>query len=228
MIVTLDSDLQNDPGDIAALLARLDEGFDVVSGWRQNRQDAAIRRNFVSRVANRLISKVTGVYLHDYGCTLKAYRREVLTGARLYGEMHRFIPVYAAQQGARVTEMPVTHHARQFGQSKYGLERVGKVILDLMVVSFLSRFFARPMYVFGGFGLLSLLVSLLCFLWMVALKLGWGVSFILTPLPVLVSMTFLVGIMGLLMGLLAEVLVRTYFESQDRKSYVIARITPPR
>jgi len=228
VIVTLDSDLQNDPVDIGALLAKLDEGFDVVSGWRQHRQDAAIRRNMVSRVANRLISKVTGVHLHDYGCTLKAYRREVLSGARLYGEMHRFIPIYAAQQGARVTEIPVTHHARQFGQSKYGLERVMKVILDLMVVSFLSRFFARPMYVFGGFGLVSLSVSFLCFIWMLVLKLGWGVSFILTPLPVLVSMTFLVGIMGLLMGLLAEVLVRTYFESQDRKSYVVASVTPPR
>ncbi|WP_226781731.1 glycosyltransferase family 2 protein [Oceaniglobus trochenteri] len=228
VIVTLDSDMQNDPADIGALLDKLDEGFDVVSGWRKSRKDAAIRRNMVSRVANRLISKVTGVHLHDYGCTLKAYRREVLTGARLYGEMHRFIPIYAAQIGAKVTEIPVTHHARQFGASKYGLERIFKVILDLMVVSFLSRFFARPMYIFGGFGLVSLVVSLFCFIWMLALKIGWGVSMILTPLPVLVSMTFLVGIMGLLMGLLAEVLVRTYFESQDRKSYVVSRVTPPR
>ena len=227
VVITLDSDLQNDPVDIGALLAKMDEGYDVVSGWRKARKDAAIRRNFVSRVANRLISKVTGVHLHDYGCTLKAYRRDVLTG-RLYGEMHRFIPIYAAQVGAKVTEIPVTHHARQFGQSKYGLERIFKVILDLMVVSFLSRFFAKPMYVFGGFGLISLVVSMLCFIWMLVLKLGWGVSFILTPLPVVISMTFLVGIMGLLMGLLAEVLVRTYFESQDRKSYVISRITPPR
>lgn len=228
VIVTLDSDLQNDPADIGALLETLDEGFDVVSGWRKTRKDAAIRRNLVSRVANRLISQVTGVHLHDYGCTLKAYRREALTGARLYGEMHRFIPIYAAQIGARVTEIPVTHHARRFGQSKYGLERIFKVILDLMVVSFLSRFFARPMYVFGGFGLCSLLISLVCFVWMLVLKLGWGVSMILTPLPVLVSLTFLAGVMGLLMGLLAEVLVRTYFESQDRKSYVIARVVPPR
>ncbi|WP_333826806.1 glycosyltransferase family 2 protein [Pararhodobacter sp.] len=228
VIVTLDSDLQNDPADIGALLKTLDEGFDVVSGWRKARKDAAIRRNLVSRVANRLISQVTGVHLHDYGCTLKAYRREALAGARLYGEMHRFIPIYAAQIGARVTEIPVTHHARQFGQSKYGLERIFKVILDLMVVSFLSRFFARPMYVFGGFGLCSLLISAVCFVWMLVLKLGWGVSMILTPLPVLVGLTFLAGVMGLLMGLLAEVLVRTYFESQDRKSYVIARVVPPR
>ncbi len=228
VIVTLDSDLQNDPADIGALLKTLDEGFDVVSGWRKARKDAAIRRNLVSRVANRLISQVTGVHLHDYGCTLKAYRREALAGARLYGEMHRFIPIYAAQIGARGTEIPVTHHARQFGQSKYGLERIFKVILDLMVVSFLSRFFARPMYVFGGFGLCSLLIGAVCFVWMLVLKLGWGVSMILTPLPVLVGLTFLAGVMGLLMGLLAEVLVRTYFESQGRKSYVIARVVPPR
>ncbi|RVT84230.1 glycosyltransferase [Rhodobacteraceae bacterium CCMM004] len=225
VVVTLDSDLQNDPADIARLLETLDQGYDVVSGWRKDRKDAAIRRNMVSRVANRLISRVVGVPLHDYGCTLKAYRRDVLLGNRLYGEMHRFIPVYAAQMGARVTELPVRHHPRRFGASKYGLERVVKVVLDLMVVSFLSRYFARPMYVFGSFGLASLLASFVCLALMLWLKFVSGVAMVLTPLPVLAAMLFLVGAMSLLMGLMSEVLVRTYFESQGRKSYAVARVT---
>ena len=153
-IVTIDADLQNDPEDIPMLLSKLDEGADVVSGWRKDRQDAPLRRNFVSRTANRLISRISGVRLHDYGCTLKAYRREVLGGMRLYGEMHRFVPVYASWMGAKVVELPVRHHARRFGKSKYGLNRTLKVVLDLMVVKFFSRYLVKPIYVFGGFGVL--------------------------------------------------------------------------
>ncbi len=161
IIVSIDADLQNDPRDIPALLAKMDEGFDVVCGWRKDRQDAAIRRNFVSRVANRIISQISGVRLHDFGCTLKAYRREVVKDVRLYGEMHRFVPIYASWMGARVCEIPVRHHARKFGKSKYGLERILKVMLDLVVVKFLDRYLVKPIYVFGGFGLLSLLISFL-------------------------------------------------------------------
>src|SRR5438105_11725542 len=150
VLISMDGDLQNDPADIAPLLAKLNEGFDVVSGWRMNRQDARLRRNLLSRIANKLISIVSGVHLHDYGCSLKAYRRGALEGVHLYGEMHRFIPIYAYWNGARVAEVPVKHHARRFGVSKYGLERIPKVILDSLVVVFLHRFGQRPMYVFGS------------------------------------------------------------------------------
>jgi glycosyltransferase involved in cell wall biosynthesis len=221
IIVSIDADLQNDPEDIPMLLAKLDEGFDVVSGWRKDRQDAAIRRNFVSRVANGIISKISGVKLHDYGCTLKAYRADVVKGVRLYGEMHRFIPIYAKWQGASVTEMPVRHHARKFGQSKYGLERIVKVVLDLLVVKFLDRYFVKPIYVFGTFGLISMFASLLCGLLMLYLKFVHDVSFISTPLPLATVLTLLLGFNSLLMGLIAEMLVRTYFESQGRSAYVI-------
>lgn len=219
VIISIDADLQNDPQDIPALLQKMAEGYDVVSGWRKNRQDAAIRRNMVSRMANRLISRISGVQLHDYGCTLKAYRHEVIKECRLYGEMHRFIPIYASWMGARVCELPVRHHPRQFGKSKYGLERVVKVLLDLMVVKFLDRHFVKPIYVFGGFGVASLAASVLSAAYMLWLKLLEGVSMILTPLPLLTAMTFLVGVMSILMGLLAEMLVRTYFESQGRRAY---------
>jgi glycosyltransferase involved in cell wall biosynthesis len=221
IIVAIDADLQNDPDDIPLLLAKLDEGYDVVSGWRQQRKDAAVRRNLVSRIANRVISRISGVKLNDYGCTLKAYRKDVIKGVRLYGEMHRFIPIYAAWQGARVTEMPVRHYPRQFGQSKYGLERIVKVVLDLMVVKFLDRHFVKPIYVFGGFGVFSFALSGLAALYMVYLKLAEGLSMILTPLPLLSAMAFLVGVMSLLMGLLAEMLVRIYFESQGRSPYLV-------
>jgi glycosyltransferase involved in cell wall biosynthesis len=219
IIVTIDADLQNDPDDIPALLVKVDEGYDVVSGWRKDRQDAPIRRNFVSRVANRIISRISGVALHDYGCTLKAYRREVIEDVRLYGEMHRFIPIYASWMGARVYEMPVRHHPRKYGKSKYGLARVGKVILDLMVVKFLDRYLVKPIYVFGGFGLISLMFSGLICLLMIWLKFEDSVSMIQTPLPLLSAMTFLVGVVCLLMGILAEMIVRTYFESSGRRSY---------
>jgi dolichol-phosphate mannosyltransferase len=224
IIIALDADLQNDPEDIPRLLEKLYEGFDVVSGWRKDRMDATIKRNFVSRVANRVISKISGVPLHDYGCTLKAYRADVIKGVRLYGEMHRFIPIYAAWLGGKVTELPVRHHPRQFGKSNYGLERVLKVVLDLIVVKFLDRYLVKPIYIFGGFGALALVASCLAFIAMIILKLAGDVSMISTPLPLLVVMTFLVGVLSILMGLLAEILVRTYFESQKRSHYLVRKL----
>ena len=224
IIVPMDGDLQNDPGDIGRLLAKLDEGFDVVSGWRKDRQDHAIKRNLPSRLANALISRVSGVRLHDYGCSLKAYRREVLEGVKLYGEMHRFVPIYAAWNGARVTEIPVTHHPRLHGESKYGLERIIKVLLDLMVVKFLFRYSGKPIYVFGGFGLLSILCGVLAGAWAVGLKLFAHTSFIQTPLPLLCVFLGATGVMSILMGLLAEMLNRTYHESQGKAVYKVARV----
>jgi dolichol-phosphate mannosyltransferase len=223
VVVSLDADLQNDPEDIPLLLDKLGEGYDVVSGWREQREDGLVRR-FVSRMANRLISWMSGVHLHDYGCTLKAYRRDVIVGARLYGEMHRFIPVYASWMGAKVTELPVRHHVRRFGRSKYGLERIAKVLLDLLVVKFLDSYFVKPIYVFGGFGILSLALSVAAFTLMMYWKLFKGIAMILTPLPMLTAMTFLVGCMSILMGLLAEILVRTYFESQGQAAYKVREL----
>ncbi len=223
VIVAIDADLQNDPSDIPRLLTLIDEGFDVVSGWRKRRQDESSRM-FVSRMANRIISRVSGVTLHDFGCTLKAYRRSVLDGMRLYGEMHRFVPIYASWEGAKVTELEVLHHPRTAGQSKYGMGRILKVLLDLMVVLFFSRYLTKPIYVFGGFGLLAMMLSGLGFVAMLALRIFGGVSFIETPLPLMTSMMLLVGILCILMGLLAEITVRTYFESQGRTAYRINAI----
>jgi glycosyltransferase involved in cell wall biosynthesis len=221
VIVSLDADLQNDPRDIPDLLAKLEEGFDVVSGWRKERKDAELSRNLVSRIANRVISRISGVPLHDYGCTLKAYRSDMVKNVRLYGEMHRFIPIYASWMGARVVEIPVRHSPRQHGRSNYGLERVVKVILDLIVVKFLDRYLVKPIYVFGGFGILALLFAALSFLYMIALKLFFDVSMISTPLPMVIVMAVLTGVSSILMGLLAEILVRTYFESQQRTNYSV-------
>lgn len=224
VVVLIDADLQNDPQDIPMLIAKLDQGFDVVSGWRHDRKDARLSRNFPSRVANGIISWISGVRLHDYGCTLKAYRAEVLKGVRLYGEMHRFIPIYAHWRGGRVTEVPVRHHSRKFGRSNYGLERILKVILDLVVVKFLDRYLVKPIYVFGGFGILSLMTSMAAGALMMGLKIFGGVSMISTPLPLLAAMTFLVGVLSILMGLLAEIMVRTYFEAQNRPHYLVRKL----
>jgi glycosyltransferase involved in cell wall biosynthesis len=221
IIVPIDSDLQNDPSDIPRLLAKLDEGFDVVSGWRRHRKDALIRRNFLSRCANWLISRLSGVNLHDYGCSLKAYRRAVIGQVKLYGEMHRFIPIYASWYGARIAEIEVTHYPRQFGKSKYGMMRILKVTLDLVVVCFLDRWIQKPIYVFGGFGLLWLSVSFATFVYVMYLKIFENVSMILTPLPILVAMAFMMGVMSILIGLLAEIAVRVYFESQSKSTYFI-------
>lgn len=221
IIIPMDADLQNDPEDIPLLLDKLAEGYDVCSGWRASRKDEAIRRNFPSRVANRIISWVSGVPLHDYGCSLKAYKRDVIKGVRLYGEMHRFIPIYASWHGARVTEIPVRHHARQFGESKYGMNRIIKVILDLMVVKFLDKFSRKPIYVFGGFGVMNFAISLFAGLWAIYLKLFENTSFVQTPLPLLFVMTAITGVMCILMGLLAEMITRTWHESQNMSVYLV-------
>jgi dolichol-phosphate mannosyltransferase len=221
ILVSLDADLQNDPADIPKLLAKLAEGFDVVSGWRTERQDARLRRTLVSRVASRLISRLTGVALNDYGCTLKAYRRDVIKGVKLYGEMHRFIPVYASWMGAKIAEIPVRHHRRVRGTSKYGLERIFKVVLDIMVVKFLERHFAKPIYVFGGVGLAAFGLSLLTTGAAVWLRIARGIQLMDTPLLLISAVLFLFGASGLLMGLLAEMTARTYFESQHRSAYLI-------
>lgn len=221
VIVPIDGDLQNDPADIPRLLAKLNEGYDVVSGWRIHRKDPFHRR-LPSVIANRLISWISGVRLHDYGCSLKAYRRSVLKDVRLYGEMHRFVPIYASWQGARVTEMPVNHYPRTRGKSNYGIERTLKVILDLIVVKFLSSYATKPIYIFGGFGALSFLMSMAAFVLMVYYKLTGQKSFVETPLPLVVVMFLLVGSLSLLLGLVAELTVRTYYESQGKRTYALA------
>ena len=223
IIIAIDGDMQNDPADIPRLLEKLEQGYDVVSGWRVNRQDAAFRRNLPSKLANWLISTVSGVRLHDYGCTLKAYRRSVLRDVRLYGEMHRFIPIYAALNGGRVTETPVNHHPRLHGKSKYGLERMVKVVLDLIVLGFLYRYLQKPMYLFGSTGLISFFISALSGAASVYFKFWGGKTFIETPLPTLFAMSFITGCMCVLMGLLAELITRTYHESQHKATYLVAR-----
>ncbi len=221
ILIPMDADLQNDPADIVRLLEKLDEGYDVVSGWRKDRQDKLITRKVPSWIANRIISKIGGVSLHDYGCSLKAYRRDVLQDVRLYGEMHRFIPIYASWAGARVTEIPVDHHARTMGKSKYGLSRTIKVIFDLITIKFLATYQTKPLYVFGSFGMLAFFVSLVAGIWAIALKFGYGVSFILTPLPLITVVLLAISIQFFLMGLLAELQVRTYHESQDKPIYAV-------
>jgi glycosyltransferase involved in cell wall biosynthesis len=221
VLIPMDADLQNDPADIARLLRKLDEGYDVVSGWRKNRKDKMITRKIPSMIANRIISWIGGVPLHDYGCSLKAYRRESLQDVRLYGEMHRFIPIYAAWAGARVTEIPVEHHARTMGKSKYGLSRTIKVVFDLMTIKFMASYQTKPIYVFGSFGLLAFAISLLGGLYAVFLKIFHRADFVQTPLPILSIVMFAVGVQFLLMGLLAEMLVRTYHESQAKAIYSV-------
>ncbi len=220
VLIPMDADMQNDPRDIERLLDKLDEGYDVVSGWRKERQDKMVTRKIPSMIANSIISMIGGVKLHDYGCSLKAYRREFLKDVRLYGEMHRFIPIYASWVGARVTEIPVRHYARTMGKSKYGLSRTFKVMLDLMTIKFMASYHTKPIYVFGMFGIGAFGISLLAALWAVSRKLQ-GESFIRTPLPVLAVVMFAVGIQFILMGLLAEMLVRTYHESQAKAIYVV-------
>src|SRR5437868_9026714 len=224
VLIPMDADLQNDPADIARLLDKMDEGYDVVSGWRKNRQDPFITRKIPSRIANWLISKIGGVPLHDYGCSLKAYRRESLEDVQLYGEMHRFIPIYASWSGARVTEIPVEHHARTMGHSKYGLSRTIKVVFDLMTIKFMASYQTKPLYVFGWVGLLTLIVSFLCAVLAFLMKFAsWPhhADFVQTPLPVLTTVMFVLGIQFFLMGLLAEMLVRTYHESQAKPIYAV-------
>lgn len=221
VIVPMDGDLQNDPADIQRMLSKIEEGYDVVSGWRKKRQDKKIRRVWVSRIANRIISRISGVSLHDYGCSLKAYRKEVLKGVRLYGEMHRFIPIYASWQGARVAEIEVDHHPRIHGKSSYGLERVFKVILDLIVVKFLHVYASKPIYVFGGFGMICAGLSGAFTLWMFWLKIVEGIHLDQTPLPTIIVMLGGISVISVLMGLMCELVTRTYFESQGKRTYII-------
>ena len=220
VIVSLDGDLQNDPADIPMLLAKLREGYDLVSGWRHQRQDAALQRKLPSRMANRLIGRVTGVRLHDYGCSLKAYRREVLADMRLYGELHRFLPALAFIEGARITEVKVNHRARQFGSSKYGIDRTFRVLMDLLTVWFMKRFLTRPMYVFGFGGLLAIAASLIASTYLLVIKVMGG-DIANRPLLTLAVVLGLAGIQLFCFGLLGELLIRTYHESQGRPIYRI-------
>ncbi len=221
VIIPMDADLQNDPADIPLFLKKIEEGYTCVSGWRKDRKDLMLSRRLPSRIANGLISWMTGVHLHDFGCSLKAYRREIIQDVALYGEMHRFIPVYAAWIGGKVTEVVVNHRSRRYGKSKYGLSRVFKVLLDLLVIKFLLRYFTRPMHFFGLAGFASLALGFLAEAVAVYYKLTGLKSFVATPLPTIGVMFIVVGIQFILTGLIAEVLMRTYFETQKKKPYSI-------
>ncbi len=218
LIVTLDGDLQNDPADIPLLLDRLEQGFDLVSGWRHQRQDPAMSRKLPSRVANRLIARVTGVRLHDYGCSLKAYRRELVEDMNLYGELHRFLPALAFIEGARISEVKVNHRARSFGTSKYGIDRTFRVLMDLLTVWFMKRFLTRPMYVFGFGGLLSVALGLVLSFYLLGLKLQ-GFDIGSRPLLLVAVLAMICGVQLFCFGLLAELQMRTYHESQGRPIY---------
>jgi glycosyltransferase involved in cell wall biosynthesis len=224
VIILIDADLQNDPADIPMLLEHINEGYDVVSGWRVRRKDTMVTRRLPSSIANWLISRVTGVHLHDYGCTLKAYRREVITGFRLYGEMHRFIPVYARMVGARMIEVPVHHHPRRFGHTKYGLGRTAKVILDLFTVKFLLEYAAKPIYLFGGAGLTLISISIFILGYLVAMRILFDEHLIRSPLLLMSTMLFILGFQSILMGLMAEMLARTYHESQAKPTYTVRKV----
>ncbi len=228
IIILLDADLQNDPADIPLLLARLNEGYDVVSGWRKSRKDNALTRTLPSVLANALISAVTGVHLHDYGCTLKAYRRSALEGFRLYGEMHRFIPVFASSIGARITEVVVQHHPRAYGKTKYGLDRTVKVVLDLMTAKFLLSYSNKPMRLFGGVGLGLMAGGSGMLLYLFGRRFFEGVPVLGSPVFQLAIMFLILGAQSLLMGLMAELLARTYHESQRKLTYTIRETIPPR
>ena len=224
VIVTMDGDLQNDPSDIPMLLNKLNEGYDLVSGWRKKRQDDAMTRLLPSKIANWLIARVTGVHLHDYGCSLKAYRAEVVADMNLYGELHRFLPALAFIEGARITELPVKHHARQFGQSKYGLGRTFRVLMDLFTIFFMKTFLTRPMHVFGLFGLLSAGAGSIIGVYLTILKLGFGAEIGDRPLLILAIVLILAGLQLFSFGVLGEMLMRTYHESQNRPIYRVREI----
>lgn len=223
-IVTLDSDLQNDPADIPMLLAKLDEGYDLVSGWRKQRQDKFLTRRLPSIAANWLIALVTGVHLHDYGCSLKAYRAELLADMNLYGELHRFLPALAFIEGARITELPVRHHPRRYGQSKYGLGRTFRVAMDLLTIWFMKKFLTRPMHVFGLFGLLSMVLGTLLGGYLTFVKVFLGESIGNRPLLILAVVLLLAGVQLFSFGLLAELLMRTYHESQGKPIYRVREV----
>ena len=227
VVILMDADLQNDPADIPLLLAKLDEGYDVVSGWRKDRQDNKFTRNLPSHIANGLISKSTGVKLHDYGCTLKAYRREIIDNVKLYGEMHRFIPIYAYEAGGKITEVVVRHHPRKHGKANYGLERTFKVVLDLITVKFLMAFSKKPIYLFGGVGMSLMLISIGLFIWLAVRRIVAEISVLGSPWFQISIMMFILGFLAILLGLIAEVVMRTYYESQDKKTYTIKQVIEP-
>ncbi|HSO12562.1 MAG TPA: glycosyltransferase family 2 protein [Anaerolineales bacterium] len=224
IIILLDADMQNDPADIPMLLTKLDEGYDLVSGWRKDRKDNRLTRTIPSNMANGLISWVTGVHLHDYGCTLKAYRRDALEGFRLYGEMHRFIPVFAHSVGAKIAELPVRHHPRKFGVAKYGLERTVKVVLDLFTVKFLLDYSHKPMRLFGGTGVILIAVSALLLAYLFIRKIFWMIAVLSSPFFQISVMLLILGFQSILMGLIAELLARTYHESQSKPTYTIRAV----
>jgi glycosyltransferase involved in cell wall biosynthesis len=221
VIITMDADLQNDPGDIPVILKKLDEGYDIVSGWRKNRKDKAVTRRFPSAVANRIISSLTGVRLHDYGCTLKAYRKEVIDNIKLYGEMHRYIPAVASWMGVRVAEVPVMHHGRKYGRSKYGVSRTIKVILDIITLKFLLSYSQRPIQVFGLAGLFSAAVGFVMTCYLIIMRIFFGHALADRPLFILSIFMIFIGIQLITMGLLAEVMMRVYHEVQNKSIYVV-------
>ena len=221
IIVFMDSDLQNEAGDIGKLIEKIEEGFDVVSGWRQNRQDKMVSRKIPSKIANWLIAKVTGVKLHDLGCSLKAYRGGILREVNLYGEMHRFIPVHASWLGANITEIPVGHHARQFGESKYGIKRTFKVVLDLITVKFLGSYSTKPNYVFGGTGFILFFLALISGISLVLMKIISGVDMTGNPLMMLTVLLIIVGVLFMQMGIIAEIMIRVYHETRRKPPYSI-------
>ena len=224
IIVALDGDLQNDPKDIPKLISKINEGFEVVSGWRKNRKDDALSRVLPSKIANYIISKITGVKLHDYGCTLKAYKKEVVKDIKLYGEMHRFIPIYACWEGAKVSEVVVSHNPRYSGESKYGISRVPKVMLDLMVVKFFDKLISRPIHLFGKLGFWLITLGFLFSVYAIWLKIFRDISFILTPLPLLIIFFLLSGMLCILLGIIAEIQSRIYFQAGENKSYLVRNI----
>ena len=223
IVIPMDGDLQNDPKDIPMLIEKINEGYDVVSGWRKIRSDKKFTRIIPSKIANMLISKISGIHLHDYGCTLKAYRKDILNDIKLYGEMHRFIPIYASWEGAKVTEVAVHHHPRTAGKTKYGLSRIPRVILDLLVIRFFDKSIDRPIHLFGQFGLLMFLIAFLLFLLAIFLKIFMNISFILTPLPLLVVFFSMSGLLCIFIGLVAEIQSRIYFEARDRPLYLVRK-----
>lgn len=224
IIITLDADLQNDPGDIPEILAKMDEGYDIVSGWRRDRKDKAVSRRFPSIVANKIISKLTGVSLHDYGCTLKAYRKEVIENIDLYGEMHRYIPAVASRIGVKVAEIPVTHHSRKFGKSKYGISRTIRVILDIITIKFLLSYSQRPIQIFGLLGLLSGTAGFIITVYLIIMRIFFNVALADRPLFMLSIFMIFIGVQLITMGLLAEMNMRVYHEAQNKPTYVIKDI----
>ncbi|MEJ2748355.1 MAG: glycosyltransferase family 2 protein [Anaerolineae bacterium] len=226
VIVTMDGDLQNDPADIACLLDKMEEGYDIVSGWRKDRKDKFLTRRLPSILANRLISKSTGIVLHDYGCSLKAYKREVLAYTKLYGEMHRFIPALASQMGVKVAELPVNHLPRQYGRSKYNLKRTLRVILDLLTVKFLLDFATRPMQIFGLFGLATFAAGAVLAVYLTILRLFFNTPLGDRPILLLAIVLIVIGVQLMIMGLIGEMIVRTYYETQDKPIYVIQETLP--